>query len=356
MHNNGLCTTSLRHIPIRIGLTFMNKILTISIASYNAEKDIPRCLDSFIRSSVLNKLDIIVVNDGSSDNTYKIASEYAKNYPNSIRVIDKENGGHGSTINAGISYAKGKYFKIVDSDDWVDEDSIEKLVNYLENSNVDLVYNPFHTVNYSDHKILELIDDKPDYIPYHKIIDVKDLKGIESLHMHSMTFKTDLIKKVGPIIDEHCFYVDMEYCIYPLTYINSIVYLEAPVYEYLLGSSTQSVSTISFIKRRNEHKRVVQSLISYYQEKCSNADEKIKKLILRRINQAVIMQLIIYIKMKSSEGKSELFDFIELLKKDNFVLDFSVGSLFSRIFWQSFGFTKFKMYGLFSFVYNVLKN
>lgn len=147
------------------------------------------------KTNVLSELDIIIVNDGSSDNTYKISSEYAQKYPNSIRVIDKENGGHGSTINAGISYAKGKYFKIVDSDDWVDKDSIEKLVNYLENSNVDLVFNPFRTVNYSDHKILELIDDKPDYIPYHKIIDVKDLKGIESLHMHSMTFKTNLIKK-----------------------------------------------------------------------------------------------------------------------------------------------------------------
>ena len=251
----------------------MTKILTISIASYNAEKDIPRCLESFIRTSVLNKLDIIVVNDGSSDNTYKIASEYAKNYPNSIRVIDKENGGHGSTINAGISYAKGKYFKIVDSDDWVDKDSIEKLVNYLENSNVDLVFNPFHTVNYSDHRKLDLIDVKPQYIKYHKIIKASELHGTESFHMHSMTFKTDLMKKVGPIIDEHCFYVDLEYCIYPLTYINSIVYLEDPVYEYLIGSSSQSVSTISFIKRRNEHKRVVQSLISYYQEKCSKTDD-----------------------------------------------------------------------------------
>ena len=135
----------------------MNKILTISIASYNAEKDIPRCLDSFIQTTVFDKLDIIVVNDGSSDNTSQVASEYAKKYPNSIRVVDKENGGHGSTINTGITYAKGKYFKIVDSDDWVNKDGLEDLVSYLENNDIDLVINPFHTINYSDHKMINQI-------------------------------------------------------------------------------------------------------------------------------------------------------------------------------------------------------
>lgn len=112
------------------------KILTISIASYNAEKDLPKCLDSFVESNVLDKLDIIVINDGSSDNTSKIAHNYADKH-SSIRVIDKLNGGHGSTINCGIVSAKGKYFRIVDSDDWIDPNELEKLVKYLEKSNVD---------------------------------------------------------------------------------------------------------------------------------------------------------------------------------------------------------------------------
>ena len=98
----------------------MEKILTISIAAYNAEKDIARCLDSLIATGIIEKLDVVIVNDGSVDQTAEIANSYVKKYVNSIRLINKQNGGHGSTINASIKVAKGKYYKILDSDDWVE--------------------------------------------------------------------------------------------------------------------------------------------------------------------------------------------------------------------------------------------
>lgn len=334
----------------------MNKILTISIASYNAEKDIPRCLDSFIQTTVFDKLDIIVVNDGSSDNTSQVASEYAKKYPNSIRVVDKENGGHGSTINTGITYAKGKYFKIVDSDDWVNKDGLEDLVSYLENNDIDLVINPFHTINYSDHKILQSFDDKPNSFNYKKVYSVNQLNGSEELHMHAMTFKTEIMKNVGPVIDEHCFYVDMEYCIYPLAYITNYVYLENTVYEYLLGSQTQSVSISSFIKRRNEHKKVVKSLIEYYKNNCKGISDKIDRIIVRRINQAIYTQLAVYLQMKSKTGKKELLEFVDFVRNFNFKIDNKFSSKLKRLFWKLFEFTNYQMYGLFSFIYRKIKN
>lgn len=101
------------------------KILTVSIAAYNADWCLKKCLDSFIASKYLDLLDIIVVNDGSKDNTAAIASEYVKKFSASIRLINKENGGHGSTINTSIDNAMGKYFKIVDSDDWVDTEALD---------------------------------------------------------------------------------------------------------------------------------------------------------------------------------------------------------------------------------------
>lgn len=334
----------------------MNKILTISIASYNAEKDIPCCLDSFIKTNVLDKLDIIVVNDGSSDNTSQVASEYANKYPNSIRVVDKENGGHGSTINSGITNAKGKYFKIVDSDDWVDKEGLEDLVSYLENNDVDLVINPFHTINYSDHKILQIFDDKPDNFNYREVYSVYKLNGSEELHMHAMTFRTEIMKKVGPVIDEHCFYVDMEYCIYPLAYVSNCAYLELPVYEYLLGSQTQSVSVSSFIKRRNEHKNVVQSLINYYKNKSCYIADSLDRIIVRRINQAIYTQLAVYLQMKSKTGKNELQDFIGFIRNINFNIDNQFSSKFKRLFWNLFELSNYQLYGFFSFIYSKIKH
>lgn len=301
-----------------------DKILSISIASYNAEKDIARCLESMINTSVLEYLDIIVVNDGSTDKTSEVASKYAMKFPNSIRVIDKQNGGHGSTINVGIIEAKGKYFKIVDSDDWVDKDGIEKLVKFLSYNDVDLVMNPFHTIDYSSLERRSLINPCPNYIKNNEILKINELLGSEDLYMHSMTFKTEIIKKVGPVIDEHCFYVDMEFCIYPLIYTKSICFLDYSVYQYLLGSQTQSVSINSFIKRRNEHKRVISSLVDFYINSLSKDKIKVdsvQKIIYKRICQAIEAQYVIYLNMRNKKAKEEMDEFSYFVKNQGFEKD-----------------------------------
>lgn len=313
-----------------------NKILSISIASYNAEKDILRCLDSMINTSVLDLLDIIVINDGSEDETSIVASKYAKKYPNSIRVINKENGGHGSTINVGITEAVGKYFKIVDSDDWVDKDGIEELVHFLSENDVDLVFNPFHVVSFCDLKKQFLVDPCPVSSVKNKIVNVSDLSGNEKLYMHSMTFKTELMKKVGPIIDEHCFYVDMEYCIYPLIYVKTVCYLSSSVYLYLVGNPTQSVAMSVSIKRRNDALKVITSLVSFYNKtlKSSNLSSSlIKGIVYSRIMHAIQAQYKIYIIMNSREAKNEMDQFTIYLKNKGFYLPVYFDSLFKKIIW-----------------------
>ena len=235
----------------------MEKILTISIAAYNAESDISRCLDSLINSGVLEKLDVVVVNDGSKDQTSKIVKEYVEKYKDSIHMIDKENGGHGSTINSSIKVAEGKYYKILDSDDWVDSNNLAKLVCYLEANNVDLVLNPYHEVAYSDHSVKKMVEMERNQLEYEIKYDIKKLSEKCVLFMHSLTFKTDVIKKMGSIIDEHCFYVDMEYSIFPMLYVRNFVYLDYSVYQYLLGSQTQSMNIQNMIKRREQHLKVI---------------------------------------------------------------------------------------------------
>lgn len=118
-----------------------DKLLNISVAAYNVEATIEQCLDSFIQSKYLNSFEVLVVNDGSKDDTSRIVSQYVEKYPGTIRLIDKENGGHGSTINAAVKNALGKYFKVVDGDDWVDTEAFDRFLEFLEGTDVDLVLN-----------------------------------------------------------------------------------------------------------------------------------------------------------------------------------------------------------------------
>lgn len=287
----------------------MEKILTISIAAYNAENDIERCLSSMTNTRVLDKLDIIVINDGSTDGTGNIVEKYTSKYPASIRLINKSNGGHGSTINVGIRNASGKYFKIVDSDDWVDKDGIEKLVDFLSGNEVDMIMNPYHEVSYEDTSHRKLFDPADNKTVTSQINSIDKLKGTEMLYMHSLTFKTDCMHNMGAIIDENCFYVDMEYCIFSLPYIKSYVYLDFPVYEYLLGSQTQSMAMNNLIKRRNQHLFVTKRIIAFYLQNKSNVNEKVRSIMAERIKYAVYQQYKIFLHM-GNDGKEEikLFD------------------------------------------------
>ena len=124
----------------------MDKILTIGIPSYNAAKTLKYCLDSLVIEEVLNDIQIVIVNDGSKDKTSEIGHSFEEKYPDTIIVIDKENGGHGSGINTTIERAVGKYMKIVDSDDTVDRDGFIELINELKNTNADLILTPYYKV------------------------------------------------------------------------------------------------------------------------------------------------------------------------------------------------------------------
>ncbi len=123
----------------------MEKILSISIAAYNIEKYICSTIESLINRDVLDKMEILIISDGSTDKTVKIGKEYEKKYPGSVRVIEKENGGWGSTVNAGIQNARGKYFKLIDGDDQAmrQTENLPDFVQYLEKNNYDLILTPY---------------------------------------------------------------------------------------------------------------------------------------------------------------------------------------------------------------------
>lgn len=291
----------------------MDKILTISVAAYNAENDLRQCLDSMVETIVAEKLEIIVVNDGSKDNTLLVAKEYEAKFPDIIRVIDKENGGHGSTINASIKIATGKYYKIVDSDDWVDKKGIESLVKKLENIDADLVLNPYQDIDAKTLKQKNLINPYSDNAQIGVVQSINNIDDIV-IYMHSTTFKTQLLKQMGPIIDEHCFYVDMEYTLFPLKYVQNYICFDFPVYQYLLGTATQSMNKNNLIKRREQHLKVTKRIIQYYEEIKTDSESGIQKIVLRRVRLALLNQYKIYFNMNSYESRKEIKKFDEWAK------------------------------------------
>lgn len=247
------------------------KILSIIVPSYNMEKYIARCLDSFIYDN-MNDIEVVVVNDGSKDNTLKIALTYEYKYPNTFKVIDKENGGHGSTINKGIEVAQGKYFKVVDADDWVDTIALAKYVNILKDCNTELVATNYVEA-YAETNKRVLIDFKN--VEYNRNYSYKEIveKNIR-IPMHSITYKTSTLKDNNIRLQEKTFYVDIEYNLLPVPFVKSIVFYDLSLYQYFLGRPDQSVSRNSLLKNYDHTIRVDKSIINYYNNKSMETYQK----------------------------------------------------------------------------------
>lgn len=290
-----------------------SKILSIVVPAYNAENYLLETIPTMLSISNLGQLEIIIVNDGSKDNTLSIAKEFEHQYPTSVVVIDKENGGHGSTINAGIRVARGKYFKVVDADDWVVSENLDELIMYLAKVDDDEVIAPFIKV-FMDTKTEQLyryqIRESGKPYEYHLFLNEVNKLPL----MHSITIKTTILRENNIHIDENCFYVDLEYNTFPMPYIKTISYFDKPIYCYRLGSPTQSVSMASYIKNVKMHKTVILALISFYNSyKTSSSVEK--KLLENLISEVIAIHANIHLSRKDiDEAKKDFLLFEKEIK------------------------------------------
>lgn len=260
----------------------MKKLLTVAIPAYNVEKYLTKLIPTFLREDINKYTEILIINDGSKDETLKIAKHFEKLYPSTVKAIDKENGGHGSTINKAIEIATGKYFKVVDGDDWVDTINFIKLINYLKNSDSDVVLNPFNRVDLSQNKVTKV--EAPN-VTYNKkyLIDDVPLENFDKFYqIHSVTIKTDILKKI-PRITEKCFYVDQEYVVYPFSFIKTITFLDYDVYQYQVGNQNQSVAIQNQQKNIAMLEKVTMNLIKY-EESNQNIDFINQIMSLRNAN------------------------------------------------------------------------
>lgn len=252
------------------------KLLTITIPSYNTEQFIEKNMKYFLDERLYKKVEILLINDGSTDKTAEKAARYEKKYKNYIRVINKENGGHGSVINRGIREAEGKYFKVIDADDWVSTDNLVKLVSVLEKLNADVVVNPYIKVDQQTGKELlissGIVSEIGKEVPFEKL-----LKDKVKLALHSVTYKTELLREHELQLTEKCFYEDFQYILYPIPYIKTAVVLKFPVYYYLVGQAAQSVNSANAFKNIDMYIRIYSESVKYYEDMKGNVPEIRKK-------------------------------------------------------------------------------
>lgn len=259
------------------------KVLTILVPVYNTEKYINRCLDSLVLESVIDDIEILVVNDGSKDGSVEIVKRYAEKYPQSVVLIDKENGGHGSTINKGIECATGKYFRVLDSDDWFNILQFEEFVNRLKKEDADLVVCNYRKefIYNAESEYLRYKDLEENTLYNFEEFDLKKLNG-EYFVMATSTYKTNVLRKSGLKLLEKTFYVDMQYNIVPISEVKTFVYYKLDIYRYFIGRKDQSMNMNNFVKNQNHHKMMITWLINYYTEIEKNLSN-VKKAYLEMI-------------------------------------------------------------------------
>jgi putative glycosyltransferase len=237
-------------------------LLTIVMPSYNIQDYILKGIESFqqVNPNHKEKFEVLIVNDGSTDDTEKVAKEVLeKDSLLNGRVITKENGGHGSTINRGIQEAKGKFFKVIDGDDWIIPAEFEKFLDALETTDVDMIITDFTEQHvYNDTAV------RNDFIDKYEV--GKTYTGIPDVRipMHSVAYKTSILSKNNIRLSKKTFYVDMQYTLFPLEYVHSFVYWNFDIYQYYIGRPEQSMNIESMKRNVRHHLTVTNSVLDYF--------------------------------------------------------------------------------------------
>lgn len=255
----------------------MEKLLTISVAAYNGANTLRRALDSCIVPG--NELyEVWIIDDGSRDETPTIAETYISRFPAVFRLLRKENGGYGSTIECSLQRAQGKYFRTLDCDDWFEPGSLEKFLRFLTGCDADTVYTDYKTVQSEGpsrfYHVYDGIDAGRQYT--FASLPRSDL----CMEMHSMTFKTQALRRAQIELPHHCSYTDMLYTFLGLRGSETLSFCPILLYCYQLGRDGQSVSLESYRKHFDEYEKVTFLIAKYAQALAGDSNKN--DILIRR--------------------------------------------------------------------------
>lgn len=273
------------------------KYITFTVPCYNSQDYMKRCIDSLIPGG--EDVEVIIVDDGSTDGTGEIADAYEKIYPNIVKVVHQENGGHGSGVNKGLELAEGVYFKVVDSDDWLDADAYQKLLVKVKECCM-----AGHTEASPDLWICNYVYDHLDegtsrVMRYGNVFpeatlstwnEMRAFSPSQYLIMHALVFRTQVLRESGVHLPEHTFYVDNLFVYQPLPYVKTLYYMDIDLYHYYLGREDQSVNE-KVLMRRIDQQIKVTKLVADCVDLQKVAEEYPKLAVYMRRNISIMMAI-----------------------------------------------------------------
>lgn len=296
------------------------KYISFAIPCYNSQDYMAHAIESILPGG--EDIEIIIVNDGSKDRTSEIAHEYMEKYPTIIKVVDKENGGHGDAVNSGLTHATGKYFKVVDSDDWVDEEALLKVLDTIkgfvkDESEVDMVIANYvyEKVGMTHKKVIRYDNVLPENQIF-KWEDIGHFRLDQYILMHSVIYRTEMLKLCQLELPKHTFYVDNIYVYYPLPHVRTLYYMNVDLYRYFIGREDQSVNEKVMISRIDQQLFVTKKMISMYELRLIGS-KKLRKYMVNYLAIMMTVSSILCIRSKKKENfekKKELWAYLK--KKD----------------------------------------
>lgn len=296
------------------------KYISFAIPCYNSQDYMAHAIESILPGG--EDVEIIIVNDGSKDRTSEIAHDYMEKYPTIVKVVDKENGGHGDAVNSGLTYATGKYFKVVDSDDWVDEEALLKVLDTIkgfvkDESEVDMVIANYvyEKVGMTHKKVIRYDNVLPENQIF-KWEDIGHFRLDQYILMHSVIYRTEMLKLCQLELPKHTFYVDNIYVYYPLPHVRTLYYMNVDLYRYFIGREDQSVNEKVMISRIDQQLFVTKKMISMYELRLIGS-KKLRKYMVNYLAIMMTVSSILCIRSKKKENfekKKELWAYLK--KKD----------------------------------------
>ena len=297
------------------------KLLSVAIPCYNSENYMRHAVETLVVGG--QDMEIIIVDDGSTDHTYEIGLELQETYPDIVKVIHQENGGHGSAVNTGLKEATGLYFKVVDSDDWVKEEALFEVLATLRNlvelgSNLDMFI-----CNYVYEKVGEK---RKKVIHYRNCMpqdcvftweDVGHFHQGQFILMHSVIYRTKLLKDCGLELPKHTFYVDNIYVYQPLPSVKTMYYQDLNLYRYFIGREDQSVNENNMMKRIDQQLFVTKSLIDLH-DVTKLKNRPLRKYMTKYLMIMMTISSVFLIKIGTEESiqkKDELWEYLEKTNK-----------------------------------------
>lgn len=299
------------------------KVLTVIVPSYNSEDYLSKCIDSLLESG--DNIEILIINDGSKDQTGEIAETYMKNYPKKIKVIHQENAGHGGAVNTGIANASGKYIKVVDSDDWVNPTALKKIVAQLryfilKGKKIDMFINNFVYDKVGSKN--KMVMDYRDILPVDEVFTWKDVSRFKPgkyILMHSVIYNLEVLKACELKLPKNTFYVDNLFLFLPIPYVNSMYYMDVCMYHYFIGREDQSVNENNMINRIDQQLLVNKHMIDHINLKGVKEKPK-RKYMLYYLSIVTTVSSVLLYKKGTEEAIKMKHDLWRYIKKLDYKL------------------------------------